>query len=151
MKIMAKIHRKTTRQRGQALAEMALVVLLFVVLTLGIIDFGRMLMVLNVITHAARDGARIAALTNNDLWSGGALTGAPLTALQTRVRNQMATVMSQSDADAFTVTPSRAAGGAAGEEAQVRVQGSVPFIFNFPPMWGGSITVNRVATYRFEG
>ena len=58
MKVMGNI-RRTTRQRGQALAEMGFVILLFVVLTLGIIDFGRMFMVLNVITHAARDGARI--------------------------------------------------------------------------------------------
>lgn len=143
--------RTVGRQRGQAMAEMGLVVLLFVVLTLGIIDFGRMLMVLNVITHAARDGARIAALTKNEKWTGGALTGADLAAVQTRVRQQIATVMPQSQADAFSVTPSMVNGGAAGEEASVRVQGSVPFIFSFPGLWGGSITVDRTATYRFEG
>jgi hypothetical protein len=150
MNIMANF-RTAARQRGQAMAEMGLVVLLFVVLTLGIIDFGRMLMVLNVITHAARDGARIAALTKFERWSGGALTGAELAAVQSRVRQQMGTVMPQSEADAFSVTPFKAAGGAAGEEASVRVQGSVPFIFSFPGLWGGSITVDRTATYRFEG
>ena len=143
--------RTTAGRRGQAIAEMGMVVLLFVVLTLGIMDFGRMLMVLNVITHAARDGARIAALTKNDRWAGGALSGADLAAVQTRVRAQIATVMPQSQADAFTVTPSKFSAGAAGDEASVRVQGSVPFIFSFPGIWGGSITVDRTATYRFEG
>ena len=143
---------RVKRQRGQALAEMGLVVLLFVVLTLGIIDFGRMLMVLNVITHATRDGARIAALTNNDLWSGTSLPGAAGSTVQTRVRDQIATVMPQSDADAFTVTVSKTnTGSPSGEEAQVTVQGAVPFIFNFPGVWGGSVTVTRIATYRFEG
>ena len=150
MNVMANF-RTTTRERGQAIAEMGLVVLLFVVLTLGIIDFGRMLMVLNVITHAARDGARIAALTKNEKWTGGALSGSDLAAVQTRVRQQIGTVMPTSEANAFTVTPSLVSGGAAGEEASVTVEGSVPFIFSFPGLWGGSITVRRVATYRFEG
>jgi Flp pilus assembly protein TadG len=150
MKIMAKVG-TAARQRGQAMAEMGMVVLLFVVLTLGIMDFGRMLMVLNVITHAARDGARIAALTKADRWSGGTLTGAEYAAVADRVHQQIATVMAQGDADAFTVTTSKVNAGAAGDEASVRVRGSVPFMFSFPGIWGGSITVDRTATYRFEG
>jgi Flp pilus assembly protein TadG len=131
---------------------MGLVILLFTALTIGIIDFGRMLMVLNVITHAARDGARIAALTHNDLWSsGGSLSGAQLAALQARVRGQIATVVPQSEANAFNVTPFKRAGGAAGAEAEVTVSGSIPFLFAFPGAWGGTIPVTRVATYRFEG
>jgi hypothetical protein len=130
---------------------MGLVVLLFTVITLGIIDFGRMLMVLNVITHATRDGARIAALTKNDLWIGGSLSGAPLTALQDRVHDQIGTVLPQSEADQFTVTPVKRDGGAAGAEAEVTVSGDIPFLFTFSGIWGGTIPVTRVATYRFEG
>lgn len=151
MKVMGNI-RRTARQRGQALAEMGFVVLLFVVLTLGIIDFGRMLMILNVITHAARDGARIAALTPDGSWSGTSLTGANATTVQTRVREQIGTILPQSEADAFAVNISRTASGASvGEEAQVQVVGDVPFLFSFPGLWGGSIAVDRIATYRFEG
>jgi len=140
------------RQRGQALAELALCILLFTILTLGIVDFGRMLMVLNVITHAARDGARIAALTNDDLWSGTGLGGAAATTVQTRVRDQIATVLPRGEADAFGVNISRTnSGSPSGEEAQVQVTGSVNYIFRFPGLWGGSVVVNRVATYRFEG
>lgn len=138
------------QQRGQSIAEMGIVVLLFVVLVLGIIDFGRMLMVMNMVTHAARDGARMAALLDSDRWSGNTLAGAELDAVRNRVRSQIATVMSQAEANAFNVTPSKVLGGA-GEEASVRVQGPVQFMFSFPGLWGGTITIDRTATYRFEG
>jgi Flp pilus assembly protein TadG len=152
MKVMTNI--RTTRQRGQAIAEMGIVVLLFVVLTLGIIDFGRMLMVLNVITHAARDGARLAALTPDSQWTGTSLGGTPLTTIRDRMRVQMATVLSDGDADSLansaTVTRTQS-GSAVGEEAQVVITGEVPFLFSFPGLWGDPITVDRTATYRFEG
>jgi len=142
------------RQRGQAMAEMGMVVLLFVVLTLGIMDFGRMLMVLNVITHAARDGARMAALTRDSSWSGTTLGGAAATTIRNRMRDQISTVLALGDAttlaNSATITRTNT-GAPVGEEASVRVQGSVPFMFSFPGIWGGSISVDRTATYRFEG
>ena len=138
MKVMTNSRRKT-RQRGQALAEMGMVVLLFVVLTLGIIDFGRMLMIVNVITHAARDGARIAALTSPDNWAAQQGT------LVASVEAQIATVTTTS----FTV--SRACSVVGGlPEVTVPVTGQEPFLFSFPGLWGGDIDVNRVATYRYE-
>ena len=152
MKVMTDIHR--ARQRGQALAEMAFVTVLLVILTLGIIDFGRMLMVQNVITHAVRDGARMAALTKDTSWGGFTMTGTPLTNVQTRIRDQLSTVMSVSEASAIanTAVVTRTNSGAAvGEAASVRVTGTVPFIFSFPGVWGGSVSVDRTATYRFEG
>lgn len=133
---------------------MGFVVLLFVVLTLGIIDFGRMLMILNVITHAARDGARLAALTADSNWSGTALGGTPLSTIRDRMRVQMETVLPASEAQALAdgaVVSRTQSGAAVGEEAQVVVTGSVPFLFSFPGLWGGEIEVNRTATYRFEG
>jgi Flp pilus assembly protein TadG len=139
------------RQRGQALAEMGLVVLLFVTITLAIIDFGRMLMILNVITHAARDGARTAAVIPATQFPVGALGGSNLSTIQTRVRNQIATVMSTTDANAFSVSGTRVAGGGAGDTVRITVAGNVPYLFNFPGLWGGNVAVNRVATFRFEG
>jgi Flp pilus assembly protein TadG len=132
---------------------MAFVVVLLVVLSLGIIDFGRMLMTVNVITHAARDGARQVALLNQNRWTGSppAMSGADLTTVQTSVRAQIATVMPASQANAFTVTASRTPAGGVGDEASVTVTGSVPFLFSFPGVWGGSVNITRTATYRFEG
>jgi len=48
--------------RGQAVVEFALVFPLFVWLMLGMIDFGRIFHELIVVSHAAREGARVAAV-----------------------------------------------------------------------------------------
>ncbi len=47
-------------RRGQALAEFALVVPLFLLLTLALVDFARGIFVYSVISSAAREGARYA-------------------------------------------------------------------------------------------
>lgn len=44
--------------RGIAAVEMALVLPVFVAMTLGIVEFGRAMMVSQLVTNAARDGAR---------------------------------------------------------------------------------------------
>lgn len=49
-------------RRGAALVETALVLPIFLMLIFGIIEFGRALMVSNMVTNAAREGARIAIL-----------------------------------------------------------------------------------------
>lgn len=46
-------------RRGTALVEMALVLPIFVAVTLGIVEFGRAMMVGQLITNAAREGARL--------------------------------------------------------------------------------------------
>ncbi len=61
-------HRR--RQRGQALAETGLVIGLLVLMTLGIIEFGYVFFALNMVTNAARDGARAAAALQNRGTSG---------------------------------------------------------------------------------
>jgi len=52
--------RRSRRHRGQALAEFALVVPLFLILVLGIVDFARGIFVYSVLSNAAREGARYA-------------------------------------------------------------------------------------------
>ncbi len=53
-------------QRGQSLVEFALVVPVFVTILFGIIEFSRMFETMNVVTSAAREGARVAAVTAPD-------------------------------------------------------------------------------------
>jgi len=48
-------------QRGQGLVEAALVMVLFMAIALGLVTFGHAFMAVNMITHAARDGARLPA------------------------------------------------------------------------------------------
>ena len=54
---------KGRSERGQSLVEFALVLPIFLVLVLGIIDFGLGLKSWITITNAAREGARYAAVT----------------------------------------------------------------------------------------
>ena len=53
------------RSGGQAIVEMALVLVIFLSIVIGIIEFGRAFMVMNVLTTASRDGARAAAVQAN--------------------------------------------------------------------------------------
>src|SRR5262245_36628295 len=53
-------------ERGAELIEFALVLPLLLLLVLGIVDFGFMFQRLEVVTNAAREGARIAVLPGYD-------------------------------------------------------------------------------------
>lgn len=50
---------------GAAVVEFAIVVPVFFLLVFGIVEFGRMVMVQQIITNAAREGARTAALASS--------------------------------------------------------------------------------------
>jgi len=54
--------RDLKRKPGQNLVEFALVAVLLLALVLGIVEFGRVWMTFQVVTNAAREGARLAAL-----------------------------------------------------------------------------------------
>ena len=53
---------RSGRHRGQALAEFALVIPLFLLLALALVDFARGIFIYSVISDAAREGARYAAV-----------------------------------------------------------------------------------------
>ncbi len=52
---------------GQSLVEFALILPVFIVVLFGIMEFGRLWETTNVLTSAAREGARVAAVTEPDL------------------------------------------------------------------------------------
>jgi Flp pilus assembly protein TadG len=54
-------------QRGQSLVEFALVLPVFVVVFFGIMEFGRLWEISNVLTSAAREGARVAAVSEPNI------------------------------------------------------------------------------------
>lgn len=60
-----KNRRKPQDRRGTALVEMALVLPIFFAVVLGIVEFGRAMMVSQLVTNAAREGARIAVLDDS--------------------------------------------------------------------------------------
>jgi Flp pilus assembly protein TadG len=66
---MSLLHRtrsgRSQRTRGQALVEFALVIPLFLLLLIALFDLGRAVFAYNTLTNAAREGARI-AIVNQD-------------------------------------------------------------------------------------
>ena len=64
---------KMRKTNGSAVLEMALVLPLLIMLILGVVEFGRVLMVKQVIINAAREGARDGAIRLDD---SGALSTA---------------------------------------------------------------------------
>ena len=54
---MMRLHRD---ERGQAIVEFALIVSIFILVLMGIFDFGRAIFAFNTINQSAREGARLA-------------------------------------------------------------------------------------------
>jgi Flp pilus assembly protein TadG len=87
------VGRRSRIRSGKALVEFAFVAPLFFLLIVGMIEFGRTIMVMQVMTNAAREGARLAAvgasaetdvvnsvntyLTNGSVNTAGLITGYP--------------------------------------------------------------------------
>jgi len=118
-----------------------MVVSLFVFLVMGTIEFGRAWMIANMITHAARDGARIAA-TAQGRGTGGTITStAPI---KTQVLNDIQNVTPTTGLTVNVTQPTISGI----PMVQVQVTGTVPYLFK---LVGTSFSVNRTATFRDEG
>lgn len=65
MRIQLPIERSNHHRRGVSAVEFALVTPLFLALVLGIVEFGRAMMVGQLVTNAAREGARMAILSGS--------------------------------------------------------------------------------------
>lgn len=74
------------REKGQALVEAAMVLPLLLVLLFGLFEVGRMLMVKQAITNAAREGARMGAISLDD---EAALSSAALVAQDYLIRTAL--------------------------------------------------------------
>ena len=83
-------HCRRARERGQALAETGIVLLIVVGLSMAIVDFGRMLMLLNMVTSATRDAARVAsAVPFVDRNTNGVPCSSAVTSVKNIVINQL--------------------------------------------------------------
>lgn len=132
------------RQRGQALAELGIVITMLVFLVMGIIEFGRVMMIANMITQAARDGARAAVVIPKDDRATGCSIN-DVSAVQTRVLDQIAQVVPSTG---FNVSVSQTCSGDI-PLVQVQVTGTVSYIFTG---WLASgFDVSRTAAFRDEG
>jgi Flp pilus assembly protein TadG len=137
-------------ERGAELIEFALVLPLLLLLVLGIVDFGFLFQRLEVVTNAAREGARIAVLpgytTNdikdrvNDYLEDG---GVPIV----RGTNPVITV------NPVTITTSPGGATINSEQVQVRYSHSYLFLSGFARFFGGSfdsVPLTGQATMRIE-
>lgn len=140
-------HSRIARSRGQALAEMGIVIVLFVFLGLGIIEFGRAWMIINMVTHAARDGARAAAALPQSSRDGdGYVT--EWGPIETSVVNQI----EQNTGQTMTATGIANADSGGVPMLALRVEGQVDWLFFHTPLgFGPSFDVSRIVTFRDEG
>ncbi len=101
-------------RQGAAAVEFALVAPLFFLMVFGMIEFGRMVMVQQVITNASREGARIAVLDSQ-------------TATASLVANTVSTYLQNAGISGETVTidPAEPTSAAYGEPVTVTVR--IPF------------------------
>ena len=131
------------RRRGASVVEFAIVAPVFILLVLGMIEYGRMIMVQQVITNASREGARQAALdgstttsvnsTVNTYLSNGSISGASVA------------IVDQNDA---TLNPATATAGTA---IKVKVTVNFDSVKWLPvPMFLAGKQMQSVTTMRKE-
>ena len=142
--------KRRSSERGAELIEFALVMPLLLLLVLGIVDFGFLFQRFEVVTNAAREGARLAVLGGystddvkgrvNDYLEEG---GVPIT----RGTNPDIQVLSTS----IDLTGGKTVGG---KQVQVRYFHNYLFLGGVLSWFGGSfssVPLTGVSTMRIEG
>ena len=160
---------RSRRGSGQALLEAGVVIVLFLTIALGLMTFGHAFMVANMITHAARDGARLAA-TWPDRGTCGALpntasspSAGPRGIVQ-KVKDEIETVSGESFQVTVSQDPAPSTDGSncgtpATPTVRVNVQGCVGYVFPILPRSLGTtcdgghlgFNVNRTVSFYDEG
>ena len=126
------------KRRGAAVVEFAIVAPVFILLVFGMIEYGRMVMVQQLLTNASREGARKAVLD-----------GATKSEIETLVRDYLSN--SSVSGATVTVTPDPPSNAAFGDPVTVSV--SIPFdqVSWLPsPMYLGGATMSASAVMRRE-
>jgi len=119
IRVLRRLRRETT---GQSLVEFAIVAVMLILLVVGICEFGRAWNVYQIITNAAREGARLAALP------AGFTTDAEV---QNRVSTYMATG-SLNPAQATIAIGGSGVNGGTGTQVTVSVGYPYQFVYLGP-------------------
>jgi Flp pilus assembly protein TadG len=137
---------------------MALVVVMLVLLMMGAVEFGRAFMVANMITNAARDGARAAALVPPSARpTAGIISNGDKNVICGQMAADIANVLGAgycgttcdpSCGSALCMDIVQSAAGVDPPLVQATVTGNVPYIFN---LVGTGFGVNRSVSFRDEG
>ena len=135
------IHVRRTRNRGVAAVEFALVAPLFLLFLFGMIEFGRMVMVQQVLTNASREGARIAALD-----------GATAASVIDTVVHHGTQAAVPIDSANVTITPNNPGDAGYGEPVEVSVAVEFDQVSWLPaPMYLGGKSLIATTVMRREG
>jgi hypothetical protein len=133
------MRRSARRRRGQALVETGIMIVGFLAIALGLVTFGHAMAVANMISHAARDGARIAATWPNR-GPCGDLTPGGYTDLTDQVKRDIAAVIGDTSGLNVVVTQTPTLPSAAPcdraetQYISVNVNGCVPYLFPIIPL-----------------
>ena len=142
-----------TNQRGQALIEMGLSVVLCVLLTLGIVEFGYIFMALNLIAQATSAGARAASVHQMGSRSlcGTITDDTAITGATGIVRSQIGSIATNVQVivtqDPPTTAPCATFGGSVIPKVIVTTTGTIPDIFR---LFGSGISFTRTTLFRDE-
>ena len=143
---MRRLLKRDRSDEGAAAVEFALIAVILFTLLLGIVQFGYLFFQWNEITHAAREGARWAALE----YPAGSVSTVGTVRYNVA---QAAPDMGLTDAD-ITVDPANPDISYVGETATVTVEHAVPI---FAPLMqtilgtsDASITLQSTAKFRIE-
>jgi Flp pilus assembly protein TadG len=136
-----KVCRSCRRNRqGAAVVEFAIVAPVFFLLVFGMIEYGRMVMVQQVITNASREGARV-----------GVLDGSTTSSVTTAVNNYLTAAKISTSSATTTVSPNPPS--SAGYGGAVTVTVGIPFsaVSWLPsPLYLGGKTLSATSTMRRE-
>ncbi|MBN2410664.1 pilus assembly protein [candidate division KSB1 bacterium] len=121
------------RKNGQSIVEFALILPVLILILMGIIEFGRLLETTNILTSAAREGARVAAVSAPDV---------------SQVNNAANNILSANNISGASITVN---GPNANKEVTVTVQLSYsPLTGSFFPFLG-SLQLTRSSRMHWEG
>ena len=134
------------RRAGAAMVEMAVLLPIFVTVILGIIEFGRAMMVGQLVTNAARDGARM-AISNNTTNQQ----------VQTTISNFIQSSVGAAQANiTVTITNSNPQSGNSLSNAKmgdlITVAVAIPFstVSYIPPTYLAGASISASSTMRHE-
>jgi Flp pilus assembly protein TadG len=133
------------REEGQALVEFALLLPIFLLLVMGVVEFGRAWNSYQVVTDAAREGARTAVLADNTV---------TVDTVYKRIDSALGRAGLNAASATRTVSPLTPWPAARGQQMTVNI--SYPFFFRFlKPFMGwttgqASITLKTSIVMRHE-
>src|SRR6266404_1516774 len=146
-------------QGGQELAELGITIVLFLIMALGVLMFGHAFMVVNMVTHAARDGARLAASWNSreacqKITNYQPIMDAVNAKIATVTGQTFQVTVDQQPGPITTSSPPCSPAPGLTPTVTVNVNGCVPYLFNILGLSSGGCTggfkVNRTVSFADE-